>query len=345
MRTENRRACIIGCGAISRAHADALKALPSVELVAAADIRPERAKAFAVRYGCRAYEDWRKMLSEQKPDAVHICTPHFLHAPMAVYALQHGVPVLIEKPVALSPEEARGIIAARDSSHRYAGTVFQNRLNDSTQAAKEAADSGKYGRILGVKGIVTWHRDRDYYQNSGWRGKFSTEGGGVLMNQSIHTLDLLRYFAGEVDSLCAFTANWSHAGVIEVEDTAAADLKFQSGARGIFYATTANATDSPAEVEITLEKAVIVLRGSKATLRLGSEERDLCAPGGTQSPYKLCWGQSHGRLIERFYDVLAGSLAPEKGIVALEEGVAALEIISAIYRSSHSGKPEKVRHS
>ena len=134
------------------------------------------------------------------PDVVHICTPH-LHTEMAVKALMAGKHVLVEKPVVRHIDEIKQVIKAREESGRCIGVCFQNRFNTTSQKAKEIIDSGTVGAVKGIKGIVTWYRDEDYYTASGWRGKFATEGGGVLINQSIHTIDLIQWLAGGVEAV------------------------------------------------------------------------------------------------------------------------------------------------
>lgn len=332
------KVCIIGCGAIFPVHASVIQRLPDATLAAVADIRPERARAAADDFGCRAYADWHEMLEKERPDAVHICTPHYLHRPMAVEALRHGAHVLIEKPVALNFDEALEIAAVRDVAGKTVAVVFQNRLNDATMAAKEIVESGRYGRLTGVRGMVAWHRGEAYYRDSGWRGRFDTEGGGVLMNQSIHTLDLMQYLAGPVESLRARVDNFAHEGVIEVEDIAEAVLRFQSGAHGLFTATTACFADLPVELELCFEQAAVFLRGGRSWLLREGEELELCQPAARKTPYKNCWGDGHGRLIEHFY----ADLGTGRPFVSVEDGAQVLRVIDAIYRSSGSGAAAQV---
>ena len=234
---ENFRVGVVGCGGIAQVHGTVLQHLEGVELVGCADIKPERAQAFAETYGGRAYSSMEELLEHEQLDAVHLCTPHYLHTPMAKLAASRGLHVFTEKPPVMTWEQWAEFRQLEQAPIRV-GVCFQNRYNPSVQLLREVLASGKAGKVLGARAFVTWHREAPYYTESGWRGSLQTEGGGVLINQSIHTLDLLGQFLGRATQVEASMMNHHLKGVIEVEDMMEAYLTFGE-AHAIFYALTA----------------------------------------------------------------------------------------------------------
>jgi predicted dehydrogenase len=225
------RTAIIGCGKVGGIHAAALVALPEAELVAVCDARPERAAALAARYGARPFAEVGALFREARLEAVLIGTPHPLHAAPAIEAAKAGVPVLIEKPMAASLRDCDAILAATQRSGVRLGVVSQRRFYEPVRRMKAAIDAGKLGRpVLGLFLMYSW-RDAAYYASDPWRGKWDTEGGGVLVNQSPHMLDLLLWFLGPAAEVTGYWANLNHP-TIEVDDTAVAALRFQRGGLG-----------------------------------------------------------------------------------------------------------------
>ena len=224
---ENFRVGVVGCGGIAQVHGTVLQHLEGVELVGCADIKPERAQAFAETYGGRAYSSMEELLEHEQLDAVHLCTPHYLHTPMAKLAASRGLHVFTEKPPVMTWEQWAEFRQLEQAPTRV-GVCFQNRYNPSVQLLREVLASGKAGKVLGARAFVTWHREAPYYTESGWRGSLQTEGGGVLINQSIHTLDLLGQFLGRATQVEASMMNHHLKGVIEVEDMMEAYLTWRS---------------------------------------------------------------------------------------------------------------------
>lgn len=326
---------IIGCGSIHRVHADAIAASELGRLVCVVDIVEERARASAAKYGCRWYVDYLEAINDDEVDVVHICTPHYLHSTMAIEAVRVGKHVLVEKPVAISVNQAQEMARESKKHGRYIGVCFQNRFNPESQKAKEIIDSGEIGAVKGVKGIVTWYRTREYYLESGWRGRFATEGGGVLINQSIHTLDLMQWLGGGVRAVKGSVSTNLLGDAIEVEDTADALLFFKNGARGIFYATNCYVDNSPVEIEIICEKATLRIYDGALVMEQGGNVRRLLSKESGQTAYKSYWGKSHAILIEEFYKAV---LNGDSGhIISVEEGMESLKIIDGIYKSSSTG--------
>lgn len=322
------RAAIIGCGGIAQVHGRALSERTDTQLAAAADCRLERAEGFCARFGGTPYQSFHELLQQVRPDVIHLCTPHSLHVPMAEEALQRGIHVLSEKPAAISPGQlARLREAAKRSPARY-GVCFQNRYNPCVQAAKERIDSGKTGKLLAARAFVTWNREPPYYTESGWRGTLRQEGGGVLTNQAIHTLDLLRYLGGEIASIRGHIANDHLRGVIEVEDTASLLLQYESGASGVFYATTAFGQNAPVLLELACEKETLRLEGPNLFRLEGGAFAPLCGEEA-HTPGKDYWGSGHARLIDAFYRSLLpdGQAFP----IGVEEGARASELLFSLY--------------
>ena len=225
------RIALIGCGKVGSIHAAALSSLPESSFVAVCDSSLERAEAFAGRYGVRAFADVATMLRDAAPEAVVICTPHPLHAEAAILAAEAGVHVLVEKPLAASLADCDAMLAAARRTGVKLGVVSQRRLYEPVLRMRAAIDAGKIGRpVLGVFTMYSW-RDPAYYQSDPWRGKWATEGGGVLVNQSPHQLDLLQWFMGDIDEISGYWANLNHP-TVEIEDTAVATIRFKNGGLG-----------------------------------------------------------------------------------------------------------------
>ncbi len=228
---EKLRTGIIGCGKVGDFHAKAFEALENSEFTAVCDNNIERAKAFADRYGVKAYDDIEAMIRECKLDVVSVCTPHPLHANPAVVAADCGCNVLIEKPLASSLEDCDRIIEAGDRNHVTIGTMVQRRFYRPCMRIHQAIEDGKIGRpVLGMVTMLGW-RDKNYYDSDPWRGSWKGEGGGVMVNQAPHQIDLLQWYMGDVDEIYGVWKNLNHP-YIEVEDTAVAVIKFKNGGVG-----------------------------------------------------------------------------------------------------------------
>lgn len=327
-----KQAGIVGCGSISGVHGQVLSQMPQVRIAACADIVPERAQAAAQRYGCEAYPSLEEMLDGQSLDVLHICTPHYLHVPMAVEALNRGISVVMEKPAAISWQQMEQLKAAARGKHL--AICFQNRYNPAVVEMKEILSSGRLGRVKGARAFVTWSRDEAYYTQSGWRGTWATEGGGVLINQSIHTLDLLTYLLGRPHTVEATCQNHHLKGVIEVEDTAEIYMAYADKC-ALFYATTAYCADSPVLLEIMCEKGSLRMEGEDlAVTREGQMNLHTFERGKTVG--KNCWGDSHQRLIGDFYRSLdSGEPFP----AGLESVMDSFAVLMAAFTSHRQGQP------
>lgn len=294
------RCAIVGCGGIAQVHAAALNEQETAELVAFADIKPERAQAMAEKFGGRAYASLEQLLDNESIEVLHICTPHYLHTPMAKLAAERGICVFTEKPPVISEAQWAEFKALGEKT--WVGVCFQNRYNTSVNFVLTLLASGRPGSILGARAFVTWHRDAAYYIDSGWRGSLKTEGGGALINQSIHTMDLLGQFMGRADKVDASLSNHHLKGIIEVEDTFEANISF-GGKPAIFFATTGHCTDSPVMLELVCENCTIRMEERDVTIRWknGTKEQHEFAQPVSPATGKAYWGSSHSICIEDFY--------------------------------------------
>lgn len=327
------RVGLVGCGGIAQVHGAALQELPGVELIACADIRPERARDFAEKYGGRAYASLEEMLEGEQLDSLHICTPHSLHTPMAKLAAGRGIHVFTEKPPVIRWDQWREFQELEKAPVRV-GVCFQNRYNQSVHLLKEVLASGEAGKVLGARAFVTWHREAPYYTESGWRGSLKTEGGGVLINQSIHTLDLLVQFLGKPTHAEATMSNHHLGGVIEVEDTMEAYLRFGE-ATALFYATTAHCADSPVLVELVCENATLRMEEQEVSLswKDGTKEHFSLAQPKAPATGKAYWGASHSLCIGDFYDCLREGRPFPNDIPGVRDTV---ELMLTLYDSARS---------
>lgn len=329
------RVGVVGCGGIAQVHGAVLQELPGVELAACADIRPERAQAFAETFGGVPYPSLEDMLEKEGLNCLHICTPHYLHTPMAKLAAERGIHVFTEKPPVMNRAQWEEFQALEQAPVRV-GVCFQNRYNQSVHLLKEVLASGEAGKVLGARAFVTWHREAPYYTESGWRGSLETEGGGVLINQSIHTLDLLVQFLGRAKGVEATMANHHLKGVIEVEDTLEAYLDFE-GAHALFYATTAHCADSPVLVELTCENVTLRMEEQEVALswKDGTKEHFSLAQPKSSATGKAYWGASHGLCIGDFYHCLETGERFLNDIPGIRDTA---ELLLATYQSAREGR-------
>lgn len=289
-----RNVCIVGYGSIGPIHAEALKKTETAKLYAVCDIDRKRLKLSEEECGVLTYTDFDEMLLDANINAVHICTPHYLHFSMIKKALDAGKTVVCEKPVTMRKDEYQELLKLENEDKVC--VVLQNRLNVCVEKFKEVIESGKLGKIKTAKAVLSWNRGNEYYRSADWRGKWSTEGGGLLINQAVHTLDFFSYLVGNVKMVNAQMINFA-ADEIEVEDTLTVYLKFESGISGIFFATNAYGDDSPPIFEVICEKGVLRYIDGK----LYSDDELLCEDIKPEIGKKY-WGSSHEKVFIDFYD-------------------------------------------
>ncbi len=228
---------VIGAGMIGNFHADAIKQLSNGKLVAVCDNTPGTAETFAEKHGCQAEVDVEKFLSRDDIDVVTICTPSGTHADLAIAAAKHGKHCIAEKPLDITLEKIDAAIEAHEKAGTKLGGVFNVRFMPTARLFKKAVDEGRFGKLTFGMAYGPWWRDQDYYDKGGWRGTWKLDGGGALMNQGIHTIDLLQWLMGPIKRVEAMMATIAHER-IEVEDTGVAALEFANGALGTIACTT-----------------------------------------------------------------------------------------------------------
>ena len=335
MEQRKFRAAIIGCGGISQVHIAALQGMNNVEIAAVCDIREDRLAKAVEKTGAKGYADWHEVVALKDIDVVHICLPHYLHAPVAIEALGLGRNVITEKPMATTIEDARAMIAASEKEGAgMLGVIFQNRYISSVQHAKKIIDSGEYGAFKGMSASVCWLREGAYYSESGWRGVKATEGAGSLINQSIHTLDLLSYLGGPIQKVRGSVFTGLNAGTIEVEDNAMAVALYEGGQRALIHTSNNNVADDPIEVNIHLEKGALKLYGPKL-YKIEDGELKLIDAGDNKTVVgKSVWGIGHSAQLEDYYACLAEG---KHFWIDGRSGFPALSLVLSIVRSSEEG--------
>ena len=328
------RVGVAGCGGISGVHIPVLMALEGVKITAVCDINPERAQKAAEKTGADIARDFFELVKRDDVDSVHVLVPHYLHAPLAITALNAGKNVLTEKPMATTLDDARKMVEAANASKGRLGVIFQNRYNPASVELKRLVASGIGGKFVGARMSVCWHREAPYYNMSGWRGFMATEGGGTLINQSIHTLDLLTYIAGRQFKRVRGHVSTDVLGdKIEVETTANAVAEYEDGAKCVMYMTNDYAIDAPIMLEMTCENKRWQIIGDKLYDVTNGYELllDGAAPSLNEKAY---WGAGHAAEISDFYDALRTGRP-----FMLENGEAfsALSLVKSIQKSSQTG--------
>lgn len=323
------RAAVIGLGDIAPTHIAAIRECPDAQLVAVCDIDETlRDQADGVPF----FTDYENMLDTLHPDCVHICLPHYLHYPVALAAAKAGCHVLTEKPMALNVEEAQKFTELEGRFGVKVGVCFQNRLNPTIQALREEIQKGSAGRVTGIYASVAWFRSKAYYEAKPWRGKMADSGGGCMMNQAIHTLDLMQYLIpSRLFSIRGTISHLLDYG-IEVEDTATAKLVFQNGAQGFFSASVANYENQSVRIRVQCENVSFLLDNEKLW-EMASDQRQpiLLAEDQKPSAGKNYYGSSHSALIHQFYQAI---LHNGENYIHTEEAAVSIQMIDAIRRSS-----------
>jgi UDP-N-acetyl-2-amino-2-deoxyglucuronate dehydrogenase len=333
---------LVGCGMISGVQAEAIARVPGARVVGFCDTVPAAAEARAAQFGGRAYARVEDLLASSDVDAVSICTPSGLHLEPAVLAARAKKHVMVEKPIEITVDRATEIIRACRKNGVKLGAIFPRRFLGSSQALKGAIEAGRFGTIALAAVYIKWYRSHEYYANGGWRGTYRFDGGGVLMNQGIHGIDLIQWLMGGVEAVSAFTATRAHPG-LEVEDVAVASMVFRSGALGSIEGTTAAWPGERIRIEIAGMEGSVVLEDE--TIRAwrfrderpeDDEIRDRFGPregagsGGGTDPRAI---DSEGHR-QQFQDFVAAIREDRSPRIDGAEARAAVAIVSAVYCSS-----------
>lgn len=331
---------VVGCGVISDTHLDAIAALDNGKTIAVCDVREEAAKAKAEKYDCDYYTDLAEMLKDDRIDVCNIVVPSGLHAEMGIQCAEAGKHVICTKPIDITIEKIDALIEACDRNGVKCGATHQLRGYRVYRRIKEAVEGGRFGKMLYGNAMVPWYRADDYYTGR-WQGTKALDGGGALMNQSIHYVDLLLWIMGDVAALGGFADTLAHD--IEVEDCATAALRFESGAQGLIQGTTCTYKGHPGVLSIhgTKGNAVVVgddlklwqVEGDPTELHL-----DAGQAGGEADPTKGMLGEAVQAHTEQIADVLAAAEEGRDPVLSGREARRAVEVILRIYESSETGR-------
>jgi UDP-N-acetyl-2-amino-2-deoxyglucuronate dehydrogenase len=329
---------LVGAGAISSQHLEALDAIPEARIAVIASASEERARAAGQRWGVPWTTHLDALLARDDVDAVAISTPSGLHPGQALAALRSGKHVLVEKPIALSNADARAVVEEAHRRGLVAATVSQRRFEPMVRAIRDVVADGALGRIAMIVAEGFYYRPQSYYDSAAWRGTVALDGG-VLMNQAIHTIDLLRWIGGPVERVAGHVATLGHE--MEAEDSATVSLRFASGALGAILATTCAATERPTELRIHGERGHIRLVGEDAAewsvpnRSVPVVDRSAGAEGVAAA--SATWGTNAIGYVRQYTDFIAAIRDHREPAVTAEDGAAALEIVLAAYESSRTG--------
>ncbi len=335
---------IVGLGNIADIHAQAIKETSNAELISAYSSSEDKAGAFADKYSINGFSDWDKFINDPNLDAVSICTPNGTHLDFGEKAAKAGKHVIVEKPIEVTLERARKLIDVCRENDVQLAVIYQTRFMDKIGELKHFIDNGSLGKPVMGDAYVKWYRSQEYYDSGAWRGTIALDGGGVLINQAIHTVDLLQWLMGDVDTVFGQTGTFTHD--LEGEDNAVAALRFKNGAIGVIEASTSVQPAQARKLEIHGEKGTIVIEdddvkillegGNSADISDSSEEKK--ESSGASSPLGGFSIIPHKNQFEAIADAIEKNETP---LVSGEESLKSLAIVLAVYESARTGKNVK----
>lgn len=353
------RFALVGCGAIAPTQAKALAALPGDALLThCCDVNAAHAEDFAAKFGLKT-ATFGEILADPSIDALTFCTPSGLHGALGVRALQAGKHVIVEKPMEITPAACEPLIAAQKASGRKFAVISQHRFDPSSRKVRAALDRNELGRLVLAEARIPWYRTQEYYDSGDWRGTWALDGGGCLMNQGVHTVDLLLWLAGPVKTVYAQMRTAAAHERIEVEDVVCATLSFANGAIGNLMATTSAYPGSPAYLGLHGSEGSAVIEGDELQLfavkggetfhgKGGTLHALQVATGGTRSASAHAtaipeqpsaggwvWGDAHRA---QFADFIRAVRTGGEPLVNGEAGRAAVALINAVYESARTGR-------
>lgn len=329
---------VVGCGVVADYHIGAIEATPGARLVAVSDVVEARVKEVARQHGAAAYVGHEEMLRSAGIDVVCICTPSGLRIPIATDAAAAGKHLVIEKPIDVTLENADRIIEVARGAGVELMCIFQLRYGQAVRQVREAVQAGKLGTVTLGDAYIKWFRPQEYYDSAAWRGTWAMEGGGALMTQGIHTVDLLRWIMGPVKRVSARMGSLVHD--IEVEDTIVATLEYHSGALGVVEATTACHPGMPARLEFSGNRGTVILEADRITTwELEGEAGQSAGAAGSDvakaaSDSKTFGTEGHKAQIAEMVQIVREGGHP---VIDGAEGRKSVELILAIYESARTG--------
>ena len=330
---------IIGCGLIANWHADSVCKIENAELIGVTDVNIKSASDFAEKYNCKVFSSVEEMLACDEVEVVSICTPSGLHAPMAQKAAEAGKHFVVEKPFAITKEQIAGVISACEKNKVKGAVISQLRFTQSVKFVKKAIEDGVLGNIILADVYMKYYRSPEYYASSSWKGTWAMDGGGALMNQGIHGIDVLQYLVGPVKSVYGICKTLARD--IEVEDTANLVVEYQNGAIGTIQGTTSVNPGYPRIIEISGTKGTVILTEDVITnWDVEGEKPDLSnLPKGNFESFRDPAGfamDNHRMQIADLIDAIENDRSP---IVDVYEGKKPVDIILAAYESNKTKKP------
>jgi UDP-N-acetyl-2-amino-2-deoxyglucuronate dehydrogenase len=337
---------IVGTGMIAEFHAKAIGEIPGASIAACLDAVPERAQAFAEKHGCRGYGSLERFLADPDVEIVNVCSPSGAHLDSAVPAALSGRHVIVEKPLEISVARCMRIVEACGKAGVTLSGIFPSRFHGAAQEIRKAIDAGRFGRLSMGSAYVKWWREQSYYSGSAWKGTKAMDGGGALINQSIHAIDLLLWFMGKAARVSAFTGVVGHTG-LEIEDNAAAVIEFEGGALGAVQGSTATWPGFLKKVEVmgTAGSAILdeenlafwkFASESSADEATRAKYAAATSSGGGASDPAAIGHHGHRLQLEDVIDAIRGHRKP---LIDGIEATKAVALIEAIYESAASGKP------
>lgn len=322
---------IIGLGTVSNVHRQAIQETHNGKLVAVCDSDEKKKKDYP---GIPFYTDVAVMLAAEELDVVHICLPHHLHYPITKICAESGAHVLQEKPLAMDYHE--GLLTAELAKNvpGKIGVCFQNRYNTTFQELLHRLKTEDHGAIKAIKGLVAWNRTEDYYTEKPWRGKWATAGGGTIINQAIHTLDLMQVLGGELKACKASLSNLTDYDM-EVEDTAVANFTFENDVRGYYMSTNAYATNASVEIEVVTETCTYLIKNNQLFVIGENGDFEFLARDLQRADTKSYYGPSHGSIVQHFYQAVEHDT---DDYVSVEEALPSMLMIDAMKESTRLDK-------
>lgn len=333
---------IVGLGNIAATHANAIRGLENADLIAGCSRSEVNRKRFSDSFDVPGISDYGEFLSLEQLDTVTICTPSGSHLDFGIQAAEAGKNLIIEKPIEISVKRGQELIDCCRNNDVKLVVIYQNRFTDSAIQMKKAVDSGMLGEVIMVRASVKWYRDQEYYKGSDWRGTLDMDGGGAVINQSIHTVDLLVWILGNVVKLSGLKATRTHPG-IEAEDNAVAIMEFERGTLGVFEASTSIVPAQPRLIEINGTKGTALLEDDvfefiAADSKKGSDHAGKKSAAGADDPLAGMSSRHHQKQYEQIINAFrSGKTASVSG----EDSLRSLAVVEALYSASNQNEVVK----
>lgn len=326
---------IIGCGNIATVHAEAIREIAEAKLVAVCDSDREKGRFFGKMNQAVVYDDYKELLADQTIEVVIIATPHYLHKEMTIESFSHDKHVICEKPMAITVSEANEIYRAKEMFKKEYAVCYQNRFNASFIKLKELLKQEKFGQLKGIRCEIAWNRNEAYYAEASWKGTWEKEGGGVLINQAIHTLDVIPWFVKCPQKIKGKIMQTRLTEIIEVEDSAMGTALIDERVPVVIFASNNFSSDPSPSVLFDFEEAMVELKNKALFINgqpipLENEKESNVS--------KAYWGNGHQRLIQTFINQLMEKEDPYRSYLACNDAIDSLKLVCGIYDSDKTGE-------